>query len=90
VTEGTQFDRSAQFYLGGANIFLERRLSRALTSALVAHVKMMLPTSVRFSTLHKPGRRSWVTSSGSTDGVTYDGIIYGNATLLFYPAGSSR
>ena len=86
VTEGTQFDRSEQFYLGGANLLYGTTAEPRSNLSPDWHVEndvtdlsALLKTSQTGSAI----LGNFVGVSGGTD---YNGIIYANAHLLFYPA----
>ena len=86
VTAGTQFDRSEQFYLGGANLLYGTTAEPRSNLSPDWHVEndvtdlsALLKTSQTGSAI----LGNFVGVSGGTD---YNGIIYANAHLLFYPA----
>ena len=85
VTAGTQFDRTAAFYLGHANIFYgttaEPRSSLS-PSWRVEHDVTDL-TSLFLSP--QTGEANLGNFVGVSGGVDYNGIIYANAALEFYP-----
>jgi hypothetical protein len=85
VTEGRQFDRTAAFYLGGANIFYGTTAEPRSKLSPSWHVERdVTDLSAIFKTPQ--------TGNAHIDNVvdsTYTGIIYANAWLEFYPASVS-
>ena len=82
MTAGRQFDRTAEFYLGNANIFYGTTSEprRALSPSW--HVERDLTD---LSALFKTAQTGDAEIGNVVDS-TYTGIIYANAALLFYPA----
>ena len=82
VTAGRQYDRTAAFYLGNANIFYGTTAEprRALSPSW--HVESDLTDlSALFHTA-----QTGQANLGNLVNSTYTGIIYGSAALEFYPA----
>ena len=86
VTEGRQFDRTAQFYLGGANIFFGTTAEPRAALSPSWHVEHdVTDLSAIFKTT-QPGTAILGNFVGTSGGVVYNGIIYADAKLEFYPA----
>ena len=86
VTAGRQFDRTAKFFLGGANIYFGTTAEPRSTLSPSWHVERdVTDLSVLFKTA-QTGQAILGNFIGVSDGVTYNGIIYANARLDFYPA----
>jgi hypothetical protein len=86
VTAGRQFDRTAAFYLGHANIYYGTTAEPRKTLSPSWHVESdVTDLSAIFKTA-QTGEANLGNFVGVSGGVTYDGIIYANAALQFYPA----
>ena len=86
VTAGRQFDRTAQFFLGGANIYFGTTAEpRAILSPSWHVERDLTDLSALFET-DQSGTSILGNFIGVSNGITYDGIIYGDAALQFYPA----
>lgn len=86
VTAGRQFDRTAKFYLGGANIYFGTTAEPRATLAPSWHIERDLTDlSALFGTT-----QTGVASIQNIVNSTYTGVIYGSATLLFYPANAAN
>jgi len=86
VTAGRQFDRTAAFYLGHANIYYG---TTAEPSALVSpswHIERDVTDLSAIFKLPQTGEADLGNFVGVSGGVNYTGIIYANAALEFYPA----
>jgi hypothetical protein len=85
VTAGRQFDRTAAFYLGHANIFYGTTAEPRSSLSPSWHVEHDVTdlTSLFLST--QTGEANIGNFVGVSGGVTYNGIIYANAALEFYP-----
>ena len=82
VTAGRQFDRTAEFILGGANIFYGTTAEPRSSLSPSWHVERdVTDLSAIFKTA-----QSGKAEIGNTVDSTYTGIIYANAALEFYPA----
>lgn len=86
VTEGRQFDRTAQFFLGGANIYFGTTAEPRATLSPSWHVERDVTDLSAIFKVDQPGTAILGNFIGVSNGVTYDGIIYGDAALQFYPA----
>ena len=86
VTAGRQFDRTAKFFLGGANIYFGTTAEPRATLSPSWHIERDLTElSALFGTT-----QTGVASIQNVVNSTYTGILYGSATLLFYPADSAN
>ena len=86
VTAGRQFDRTAAFYLANANIYYGTTAEPRATLSPSWHVERdVTDLSALFKTA-VTGEANIGNFVGVSDGVTYNGIIYADATLEFYPA----
>lgn len=86
VTAGRQFDRTAAFYLGHANIYYGTTAEPRKTLSPSWHVERdVTDLSAIFKTAQS-GQADLGNFVGVSNGVTYDGIIFANAALEFYPA----
>jgi hypothetical protein len=84
VTAGRQYDRTAQFYLGGANIFFGTTAEPRSILSPSWHIENdVTDLSALFHTT-QAGTAILGNFVGVYDGVTYDGIIYADAELVFY------
>lgn len=86
VTAGRQFDRTAAFYLGHAGIYYGTTAEPRATLSPSWHVERDVTdlTSIFEST--QTGEANIGNFVGVSGDVTYNGIIYANAALEFYPA----
>jgi Peptide N-acetyl-beta-D-glucosaminyl asparaginase amidase A len=86
VTEGRQYDRTASFYLGHANIYYGTTAEPSSTVSPSWHVERdVTDLSAIFKTT-QTGEADLGNFVGTSGGVVYNGIIYADATLEFYPA----
>jgi len=86
VTAGRQFDRTAAFYLGHANIYYGTTAEPRSTLSPAWHVERdVTDLSALFKTA-ETGEANIGNFVGVSGGVTYNGIIYADAALEFYPA----
>jgi hypothetical protein len=86
VTAGRQYDRTAAFYLGHANIYYGTTAEPRSTLSPSWHVERdVTDLSAIFKTA-ETGEANLGNFVGVYGGVTYNGIIYANAALEFYPA----
>ena len=82
VTAGRQFDRTAEFILGGANIFYGTTAEPRSALSPSWHVERdVTDLSAVFKTA-----QTGMAEIGNVVDSTYTGIIYANSTLEFYPA----
>lgn len=85
VTAGRQFDRTAQVWLGGANIYFGTTQEPRAMVAPSWHVERDLTD---YTALFQGAHAGYV-SLGNVVNDTYTGIIHGSAKLLFYPVPAS-
>lgn len=86
VTEGRQFDRTAAFYLGHASIYYGTTAEPRATLSPSWHVERDLTDLSAIFASSQTGEANIGNFVGVSGGVTYNGIIYANAALEFYPA----
>jgi len=86
VSAGNQFDRTAAFYLGHANIFYGTTAEPRAALSPSWHVERDLTDLSPIFATAQTGEANIGNFVGVYNGVTYDGIIYANAALEFYPA----
>ena len=86
VTAGRQFDRTAQFFLGGANLYFGTTAEPRAALSPSWHVERDVTDLSTLFKSSQPGTAILGNFVGVSGGVTYDGIIYANAQLEFYPA----
>ena len=85
VTAGRQYDRTAAFYLGHANIYYGTTAEPRAALSPSWHVERdVTDLSAIFKTA-QTGEANLGNFVGVYNGVTYNGIIYANAALEFYP-----
>lgn len=87
VTEGRQFDRTAAFYLGHANIYYGTTAEPRAALSPSWHVEHDVTDLSAIFKAPQTGEANLGNFVGVSGGVTYNGIIYANAALEFYPAG---
>ncbi|HTW82033.1 MAG TPA: peptide-N4-asparagine amidase [Terracidiphilus sp.] len=86
VTAGTQFDRTAAFYLGHANIYYGTTSEPRSALSPSWHVERDVTDLSAIFESPQTGEANLGNFVGVYDGVDYNGIIYANAALEFYPA----
>ena len=90
VTAGRQFDRTAKFFLGGANIYFGTTSEPRATLSPSWHVERdITDLSALFKTA-QVGQAILGNFVGTDSGTVYNGIIYANARLDFYPANAAN
>jgi hypothetical protein len=89
VTAGLQYDRTEQFYLGGANILYGTTAQPRSSLSPDWHVENDVTDLSALLTSPQAGTALLGNLVGESGGVDYTGIIYANAHLIFYPAGRS-
>jgi hypothetical protein len=82
VTAGVQYDRTAEFILGGANIFYGTTAEPSSTFSPAWHVERDVTDLSAIFRTAQTGKAE----IGNLVNSTYTGIIYANAALEFYPA----
>ncbi len=86
VTAGRQFDRTAKFFLGGADIYFGTTAEPRAALSPSWHIERDLTDYSALFTVPQVG----VASIQNVVNSTYTGLIYGSATLLFYPANAAN
>lgn len=86
VTAGRQFDRTAAFYLGHASIYYGTTAEPRAALSPSWHVERDVTDLTAIFTSAQTGEANIGNFVGVSGGVTYNGIIYANAALEFYPA----
>jgi hypothetical protein len=86
VTAGRQYDRTAAFYLGHANIFYGTTAEPRATLSPSWHVERDVTDLTPIFKADQTGEANIGNFVGVSGGVDYNGIIYANAALEFYPA----
>lgn len=87
VTAGRQFDRTAAFYLGHASIYYGTTAEPRSALSPSWHVERDVTDLSAIFKSTQTGEANIGNFVGVSGGVTYNGIIYANAALAFYPAG---
>ncbi|HTW47130.1 MAG TPA: peptide-N4-asparagine amidase [Acidobacteriaceae bacterium] len=86
VTAGTQFDRTGAFYLGHANLWYGTTAEPRTNLSPSWHVERDVTDLSAIFQASQTGEANLGNYVGVYDGVNYNGIIYANAALEFYPA----
>ena len=86
VTAGRQFDRTASFYLGHANIYYGTTAEPRAALSPSWHVERDVTDLSAVFKSAQSGEAVLGNFVGTSGGVDYTGIIYANARLEFYPA----
>lgn len=86
VTSGRQYDRTAQFSLGHVNLYYGTTAEPRRTLSPSWHVENDVTDLAPLFKSAQTGEADLGNFVGVYNGVTYDGIIYANAALEFYPA----
>lgn len=86
VTEGRQYDRTGSFYLGHANIYYGTTAEPSSTVSPSWHVERDVTDLSAIFKSAQSGEADLGNFVGTYDGVVYNGIIYADAALEFYPA----
>jgi Peptide N-acetyl-beta-D-glucosaminyl asparaginase amidase A len=86
VTAGRQFDRTAAFYLGHASIYYGTTAEPRATLSPSWHLERDVTDLTSLFMSAQTGEANLGNFVGVYQGVTYNGIIYANAALEFYPA----
>ena len=90
VSHGRQFDRTAKFFLGGANIYFGTTAEPRARLAPSWHVERDVTDLSALFRAPQVGQAILGNFIGVSGGVTYNGIIYANARLQFYPANTAN
>ncbi len=86
VSEGTQFDRTAEFFIDGVNFFFGTTAEPRSTLSPSWHVERDITDLSALLTSTQPIVISLGNYYGVDGGVDYNGSISGSAELEFYPA----
>lgn len=86
VTAGTQYDRTGAFYLGHANLYYGTTAEPSSTLSPSWHVERDVTDLSAIFKSAQTGEANLGNFVGESGGVDYNGIIYANAALEFYPA----
>ena len=89
VTAGRQFDRTAQFFIGGANIFFGTTAEPRKVLSPSWHVENDITDLSATLSSSQAGTAILGNFIGTSNGVDYTGIIYSTAQLVFFPASST-
>jgi len=90
VTKGRQFDRTAQFYLGGANIYFGTTAEPRAALSPYWHVESDITDLSALLKAPQAGTAILGNFVGVSNGVTYNGLIYSSAHLVFIPVSESQ
>ncbi|MGH8276465.1 MAG: peptide-N4-asparagine amidase, partial [Steroidobacteraceae bacterium] len=85
VTAGRQFDRTAAFYLGHASIYYGTTAEPRATLSPSWHVERDVTDLTPIFSSSQTGEANLGNFVGVSGGVTYNGLIFANAALEFYP-----
>ncbi|MGD0890254.1 MAG: peptide-N4-asparagine amidase [Terracidiphilus sp.] len=86
VTAGIQYDRTASFYLGDASIYYGTTSEPTSTLSPDWHVERDVTDLSYIFSSTQSGQAILGNFVGVYNGTDYNGIIYANAALEFYPA----
>jgi hypothetical protein len=86
VSDGRQFDRTAKFFLGGANIYFGTTAEPGATVSPSWHVERDITNLSALLKTTQPVVLTLYNIYGEDGGVDYNGSITGSAELEFYPA----
>jgi Peptide N-acetyl-beta-D-glucosaminyl asparaginase amidase A len=85
VTMGRQFDRTSEIWLGGAILFFGTTSEPSATFGPSWEFQRDVTDYSALLTQAQTGNANLGNFVGISDGVDYTGILYGTATLSFYP-----
>ena len=86
MTSGNQFDRTARFSLGNTSLYFGTTAEPTQTLSPSWHVESDVTDLSALLKSTQAGSANIGNFVGVSGGVTYNGILYGNAQLIFYPA----
>ncbi len=86
VTAGRQFDRTAKFFIGGANVYFGTTAEPRAALSPSWHVERDITDLSALLTAPQAGVATLYNLYGVSGGVDYNGLITGTAQLQFYPA----
>ena len=85
MTSGNQFDRTARFSLGNTSLYFGTTAEPTQTLSPSWHVESDVTDLSALLKSAQAGSANIGNFVGVSGGVTYNGILYGNAQLIFYP-----
>jgi len=85
VTAGNQFDRTGAFYIGHANLFYGTTAEPSASLSPSWHVERDVTDLTALFMTAQSGEADLGNFVGTSGGVVYNGVIYANAALEFYP-----
>jgi Peptide N-acetyl-beta-D-glucosaminyl asparaginase amidase A len=85
VTAGTQYDRTGMFLIGSSPIYFGTTAEPATNFSPSWHVEKDVTDYTVLLESAQPGAANLGNFVGVSGGINYDGIIYANAALEFYP-----
>jgi len=85
MTSGNQFDRTARFSLGNTSLYFGTTSEPTQTLSPSWHVESDVTDLSALLKSTQAGSANLGNFVGVSGGVTYNGILYGNAQLVFYP-----
>jgi hypothetical protein len=86
VTAGRQFDRTAEIFIGGANVYFGTTAEPRASLSPSWHIERDLTDLSALLKTTQPGIANIGNFVGTSGGIVYNGIIYASAALEFYPA----
>ena len=89
VTEGTQYDRTGAFYIGHVNVYYGTTAEPGSNFSPKWHVERDVTDLTAIFESAQTGQAILGNFVGVYNGVNYNGIIYANAALEFYPVAAS-
>ncbi len=90
VTAGVQFDRTGMFLIGGAPIYFGTTAEPSPSFSPSWHVEKDVTDYTALLESAQTGAANLGNFVGTSGGVDYDGLIYANAALQFYPVPSGQ
>jgi hypothetical protein len=84
ITAGRQYDRTANIWIGGVNVYFGTTAEPSRTVSRMWHTESDLTDYSPLFTAPHDGR----VDLGNLVNSTYTGVLYGSARLLFYPVAS--
>jgi peptide N-acetyl-beta-D-glucosaminyl asparaginase amidase A len=81
VTAGRQFDRTANVWIGGTNVYFGTTAEPSRTVARSWHIESDLTDYSALFTVPQPGEADL----GNIVNSTFNGVLFGSASLQFYP-----
>lgn len=87
VSAGRQFDRTAKFFIGGANVYFGTTAEPRTALSPSWHVERDVTDLGALLATPQAGVATLYNLYGVSGGVDYNGLITGSAQLEFYPSG---